>query len=96
MATKIIETPGIGKLNLRDLAIGLGIAVGSAVINVVYQTVEAGSLTFNWKQIATVALSSGLAYILKNVFDTSKTVVIDSKDSSVTVTDKAGNVIAEK
>lgn len=94
--TKIVETPGIGKLNLRDLAIGLGIAVGSSVINIVYQTVEAGSLTFNWKQIATVALSSGLAYILKNVFDKSKTVITGAPDANVQVTDKAGNVIAEK
>jgi hypothetical protein len=46
-------------------------AVLSSVITIVYQTVEAGSLTFDWKAIGTMALTSALAYIMKNLFTNS-------------------------
>jgi hypothetical protein len=46
-------------------------AVLTTVITVVYQTVEAGSLVFDWKAIGTMALTSALAYIMKNLFTNS-------------------------
>jgi hypothetical protein len=46
-------------------------AVLSTVITVVYQTVEAGSLVFDWKAIGTMALTTALAYIMKNLFTNS-------------------------
>jgi hypothetical protein len=46
-------------------------AVLSSVITVVYQTVEAGSLVFDWKAIGTMALTAALAYIMKNLFTNS-------------------------
>jgi len=58
-------------LNSSDFLKGLIMAVLSSVITVVYQTVEAGSLTFDWKAIGTIALTSGLAYIMKNLFTNS-------------------------
>ncbi len=58
-------------LNSSDFLKGLIMAVLSTVITVVYQTVEAGSLVFDWKAIGTMALTSGLAYIMKNIFTNS-------------------------
>jgi bacteriorhodopsin len=58
-------------LNSGDFIKGLIMAVLTSVITVVYQTVEAGSLTFDWKAIGTMALTSALAYIMKNLFTNS-------------------------
>jgi len=58
-------------LNSTDFLKGLIMAVLSSVITVIYQTVEAGSLVFDWKAIGTMALTSGLAYIMKNLFTNS-------------------------
>lgn len=58
-------------LNSSDFLKGLIMAVLSTVITVVYQTVEAGSLTFDWKAIGTMALTTALAYIMKNLFTNS-------------------------
>jgi hypothetical protein len=58
-------------LNSSDFIKGLLMAVLSSVITIVYQTVEAGSLVFDWKAIGTMALTSALAYIMKNLFTNS-------------------------
>lgn len=58
-------------LNNNDFLKGLIMAVLSTVITVVYQTVEAGSLVFDWTAIGTMALTSALAYIMKNLFTNS-------------------------
>ena len=58
-------------LNNNDFIKGLIMAVLSTVITVVYQTVEAGSLVFDWKTIGTMALTTALAYIMKNLFTNS-------------------------
>ena len=58
-------------LNSTDFIKGLIMAVLTTVITVIYQTVEAGSLTFDWKAIGTMALTSALAYIMKNLFTNS-------------------------
>jgi hypothetical protein len=58
-------------LNSNDFLKGLIMAVLSTVITVVYQTVEAGSLIFDWKSIGTMALTTALAYIMKNLFTNS-------------------------
>jgi hypothetical protein len=58
-------------LNSSDFLKGLIMAVLSTVITVVYQTVETGSLIFDWKAIGTMALTTALAYIMKNLFTNS-------------------------
>jgi hypothetical protein len=58
-------------LNTTDFLKGLIMAVLSTVITIVYQTVEAGSLVFDWKSIGTMALTTALAYIMKNLFTNS-------------------------
>jgi len=58
-------------LNSSDFLKGLIMAVLSSVITVVYQTIESGSLVFDWKAIGTMALTTALAYIMKNLFTNS-------------------------
>lgn len=55
-------------LNSKDFLKGLVIAVLTAVITIIYTSVQAGSLDFDWKAIGVTALSSALAYIMKNLF----------------------------
>lgn len=60
------------KLNLQDLAKGLIITVLTSVLTIAYNTVNAGSLTFDWKAIGLTALTSGLAYLMKNLLTNSE------------------------
>ncbi len=65
-------------LNISDVWKGLIVAVLSSVVTIVVNTLNAGSLTFDWKAIGIAALTSGLAYIVKNFLTPSQIVVKDS------------------
>ena len=58
-------------LNKKDFIKGLILAVLTAVISVVYTSIESGSLEFNVKSIVIAALSAALAYIMKNALTNS-------------------------
>ncbi len=59
-------------LNIEDLAKGLILTVLSSTLTIVYQTLESGSLTFDWKGISLASLTSGIAYLMKNLLTNSK------------------------
>jgi hypothetical protein len=58
-------------LNLADFGKGLLLAVLTSVLTIVYTTVQSGSLLIDWTMVGTTALTTGLAYILKNLFTNS-------------------------
>jgi hypothetical protein len=58
-------------LNSSDFIKGLVVAVITAVITIIHTTLETGSLAFDWKLIGTTALTSAVAYIMKNLFTNS-------------------------
>ena len=58
-------------LNKADFFKGLVIAVLTAVITLLYNTVQTGTLDFDWKAISTAAVSAALAYIMKNLLTNS-------------------------
>jgi hypothetical protein len=62
----------IFNLNIEDLAKGLIVTVLTSVLTIAYNTVSAGSLTFDWQAIGLTALTSGLAYLMKNLLTNSK------------------------
>lgn len=64
-------------LNLNDFWKGLIMAVLTPVVTIVYQSIEAGSLTFNWKAILMAAVAGFMGYLMKNFFDKPKIVVTD-------------------
>ncbi len=55
------------KLNWRDAAKGLVMAVLASVLTVVYQSVVAHT-PIDWNQVTQIAFASGLGYIVKNFF----------------------------
>ena len=58
-------------LNWKDFFKGLIVAVLTAVITIIYSTIQAGSLAFDLKAIGMAALSACLAYLVKNFFQNS-------------------------
>ena len=58
-------------LNKKDFIKGLIMAVLTAVISVVYTSIESGALEFNVKSIVISALSAALAYSMKNALTNS-------------------------
>jgi uncharacterized membrane protein len=59
-------------LNTKDFIKGLAMAVLTAIVTVLYNSVEAGSLEFNIKSIVVASLSAALAYIIKNALTNSE------------------------
>ena len=59
------------KLNINDFLKGLIVAILTAVFTVIYNTVQAGSLTFDWKAILTAAILAALGYLSKNLITNS-------------------------
>lgn len=58
-------------LNFNDFVKGLAVAVLTSVLTIVYDVVQTGSLTFDWKHIGTAAITTAIAYLLKNLFTNS-------------------------
>lgn len=78
MAQITTTTSKIFTLNLSDVWKGLLVAVITPVITVIISSLNAGSLTFDWKAIAITALTAGLAYVVKNFLTPSLIVVHDA------------------
>ena len=55
-------------LNWKDILKGLLMAILTPVVLIIEQSLEAGSITFNWKQIGLAAIAGGFAYLVKNFF----------------------------
>lgn len=60
------------RLDYKDLAKGLLIAVLTPALLVIQQSLSEGHLVFNWSNILAVALAGGLSYLIKNFFSGAK------------------------
>jgi hypothetical protein len=60
------------RLNIKDLARGILVSALAGGINVISDTLAAGSLKFNAADISHTALITGVAYLAKNFFTNSK------------------------
>jgi hypothetical protein len=63
-----MKTSNLYAIDFKDGLKGLIVAIGSAAIAIVQQSLQAGVLDFNWKLIGTVALSAGVSYLGKQFF----------------------------
>jgi hypothetical protein len=63
-----------GTLAMSDIVRGLIMAVLTPAILIIQQSLEAGTLTFNWKHIAMASVAGGFAYLVKNFFEPSKAI----------------------
>ena len=70
-------------LNWADFGKGLLIAILTAVFTVIYTTVQAGSLTFDWTAILTTGITAALAYISKNLFTNSDNKLLTKENGKV-------------
>jgi hypothetical protein len=61
----MMKTCDLWKLCSSDWVKGLVVAVLTAPLTIVYESVQAGALTLNGKTIALAATGAGIAYILK-------------------------------
>lgn len=66
-------------VNMIDILKGLAVAVLTPVFSIMMVSLEAGSLTFDWKIIGTVAISSAMAYVLKNFLTPARIVITDKE-----------------
>lgn len=55
-------------LNWKDILKGLIMAILTPAAWVIQQSLDAGTLVLNWKQIAMAAVAGGLSYLVKNFF----------------------------
>jgi len=67
-----METSSLYALNFQDLVKGLIVAAGGAALAAIEASLQAGSLTLDWKVIGSVALAAGLSYLGKNFFTPAK------------------------
>lgn len=56
------------RLNNKDFLKGLVMAVLISAITIIQQSLENGSLVFDWKAILIASLSGAIAYLMKNFF----------------------------
>ena len=57
----------LGTIKLGDWWRGLIIAIATTPLTIIYQSISAGTLTFDWKAIVTTGIAGGIAYLLKNL-----------------------------
>lgn len=53
-------------LKLNDLWKGFIVAVLTAPLTIIYESLQAGSLNFDWPTIGKAALAAACAYLIKN------------------------------
>lgn len=58
--------------NFKDIVKGLIVATLGAAIGLIDATIKAGNLNFDWPAIGKAALTTALAYLLKNLLTNSK------------------------
>lgn len=81
-------------LGWRDVAKALLVAILTPVLLVIQTSLDQGHLELNWKNIGIAAVSGAIAYLIKNFFTPTQTVVkapadaieIKKKDAEITET----------
>ena len=60
------------KLNWHDIAKGLFISIGSAVLMFIQESVANKEFVFNWQDIGMAAVGGAATYLIKNFFTDGK------------------------
>ncbi len=69
-------------LNTKDFVKGLVITVLTSVLSIIYSSLQAGSLTIDWKVILTTGLTSAIGYIIKNYLTNSKDEILKKEPTN--------------
>ena len=81
-------------LKLSDWLKALLVAIATPVIAIIIKSLDAGVLTFNWKNILIAGLSAGLAYLVKNFLTPAQIVITNPTPQQVDAV-KAGTADAQ-
>lgn len=95
MSNQTVVTTKKFNLNLSDWVRSLIVAVVTGPITIILDSLNAGTLTFEWKKIATVALAAGLSYILKNWLMTPNEITIKNPSNEQVEAVKDGQATAK-
>lgn len=79
-------------LNISDLWKGLIMAVILPVLTIIMNSINAGSLVFNWTAIEIAAIGGLIGYLIKNFFTPSAVVI---KDPEVAEKVKEGEAVVK-
>jgi hypothetical protein len=63
-----------------DWARGLIVAIITAPLTIIYESVSKGALVFDWKAIVAAAITGGIAYLLKNLATGAKGTLLTNSD----------------
>lgn len=77
-------------LNTKDFLKGLIVAVLSAVVTILYSSLQAGDFVIDWKSIGMAALSAALAYVTKNFFTNSNNELLKKETTAAGSPDTLG------
>jgi len=69
-------------LNGRDIVKGFVMAVILPVLNVIQQSIEAGSFVFDWKRIGLLAAGGFVAYLIKNFLTPAEITITNVKNET--------------
>lgn len=94
--TPVTTTSKQFTLSLPDIWKGLLVAVITPVITIIMTSLNAGTLTFDWKAIGITALAAAVAYLVKNFLTPSAIMIknpemaeeVKAGESEVKVVDK--------
>lgn len=95
MANTTVVTTKKFNLNLSDWVRGLIVAVVTGPITILLDSLNEGSLTFDWKKIGTVALAAGLSYVVKNWLLTPNEITIKNPSAEQVQAVKDGEATAK-
>lgn len=87
MQTSTTTTSKQFTLNISDFWKGLIMAVGGAVFQIIVDTINLGSLTFDWAAIGKTALGAIMVYLGKNFF-TPSAIVVKAPAATVTAVEE--------
>lgn len=63
-----MKTSNFLSLNMQDALKALLMAILTPCLVIIQASVDAGTLTFDWKHIGMAAVGGGVAYLIKNFF----------------------------
>jgi hypothetical protein len=91
----VSQTSKQGSINVKDLLNSLLAAVVAPVIPIVTESLQAGTLTINWKSIGVAAALGFVTWIAKNFIQPAQTVITGTTEgSTISVTAPAAGTTA--
>lgn len=83
-----------GSLGWKDVLRGAGLSALTAALSVIITSLEAGNLNFNWTAIGVTALSTIIAYLIKNgVLEPTKVITTTNKEEAHEIANEINKVV---